>query len=153
LSRMGGMQLFNKIEPDGYSEFGRVWLSTANLAERLRFVQQLLMPSSSSLKTSDYGAPGTANTADPARLIQMRLPAAEWNHAAAVAGLFLDLLYPGEGAGNLGRDRQAAIDFLNANELGQPGASPFASLSGNAYDGRVRSLAGFLLSLPLFHEQ
>ncbi len=153
LSRMGGMMLFNKVEPDGYSEFGRLWLSTANLAERLRFVQQLLMPASSSLKASDYGVPGAANVTNPVRLIQSRLPSTHWNDAAAVVDLFLDLIYPGEGAGNLGRDRQAAIDYLNANELGQPGTSPFGSLSGTAYDGRVRSMVGFLLSLPLFHEQ
>ena len=70
LSRMGSMQLFNKAEPDGYSEFGRIWLNTANLAERMRFVQHLLMSSGSSLKTSDYSTPGSANTSDPVKLLK-----------------------------------------------------------------------------------
>jgi uncharacterized protein (DUF1800 family) len=153
LSRMGGMGLFNKTEPDGFSEFGRVWLNTANLAERMRFVQHLLMPSTSSLKTSDYGTPGAANTADPVRLLRLRLPASDWNKDSAVVDFFLGLIYPGEGAGNLGRDRQAAMDYLNADEAGVPGAAPFSSLGGSAYDGRVRSMVGFLLSLPLFQEQ
>jgi hypothetical protein len=153
LSRMGGMDLFNKAEPDGYSEFGRIWLNTANLAERMRFVQQLLMPASSALKTSDYGSPGSANTADPVKLLQLRLSDSAWKDAAAVVDFFLGLLFPGEGAGNMGRDRQAAIDYLNASEAGVPDASPFAGLSGAGYDGRVRSLVGLLMSLPRFQEQ
>jgi hypothetical protein len=152
LSRMGGMNLFNRAEPDGFSEFGRIWLNTANLCERMRFVQHLLMPGNSSTKDDDYGAAGVNNTSDPVRLLRLKLPGS-MNDAAAVVDFFLGLFYPGEGAGNLGRDRQAAIDFLNANELGVAGASPFDALSGNAYDGRVRSMVGFLLSLPRFQEQ
>ena len=153
LSRMGGMDLFNKTEPDGYSEFGRNWLNTANLAERMRFVQHLLMATTSSLKTSDDGSPGSANTSDPVKLLRLKLPSSSWNGDAAVVDFFLGLLFPGEGAGNMGRDRQAAIDYLNASETGVPGASPFSGLSGTAYDGRVRSMVGFLMSLPRFQEQ
>jgi hypothetical protein len=65
---------------------------------------------------------------------------------------FLGLLFPGEGAANRGRDREAAINYLNTNELGT-GSSLFSGLSGAAYDGRVRSMVGFLMSLPRFHEQ
>ena len=152
LNRMGNMALFNKPEPDGYSEFGRIWFNTANLDERMRFVQHLLMPTTSSLKTSDYGAPGRNNTSDPVGLIRLKLPSASWNNDAAVVDLFLGLLFPGEGAGNLGRDREAAINYLNLNEAGTA-SSPFNVLSGTAYDGRVRSMVGFLLSLPRFQEQ
>jgi hypothetical protein len=66
LSRMGGMSLFNKPEPDGYSEFGRNWLSTANLDERWRFAQHLLMASNYGLKNTDYGT--TRNISDPSAL-------------------------------------------------------------------------------------
>src|SRR6185503_8225231 len=59
LSRVGSMNLFNKVEPDGYSESGLIWLSTANLCERMRYIDPLLMPASSSLKSTDYGSPGT----------------------------------------------------------------------------------------------
>ena len=152
LSRMGGMNLFTKPEPDGWSEFARIWLNTANLCERMRFAQHLLMPTSSSLKSSDYSTPGLKNTSDPVALIKLKLPGASWNNDAAVVDFFLGLFFPGEGAANMGRDRQAAIDFLNQNDLGN-GSSPFSGLSGAAYDGRVRSLVGFLLSLPRFQEQ
>lgn len=152
LSRMGNMALFNKTEPDGYSEFGRIWLNTANLCERMRFVQHLLMPTTSSLKTTDYGNAGKANTSDPVALLKARMPAADWTNDGAVVDFFLGLLFPGEGAANMGRDRQAAIDFLNSNEVGTA-SSPFSGLSGTAYDGRVRSMVGFLMSLPRFQEQ
>ena len=65
----------------------------------------------------------------------------------------LGLLYPGEGAGNMGRDRQAALDFLNSNDTSVSGTSPFSGLSGTTYDNRVRSMVGFLMSLPRFQEQ
>ena len=152
LSRMGNMALFNKPEPDGYSEFGRIWLNTANLCERMRFAQHLLMANSGSLKGSDYGSPGLKNTSDPVALIKRKMPGADWNNAGAVVDFFLGLLYPGEGAANLGRDRQAALDYLNTNEAGTA-ASLFTGLSGAAYDGRVRSMVGFLMSLPRFQEQ
>ena len=152
LTRMGNMALFNKPEPDGYSEFGRNWLNTANLCERMRFAQHLLMPTTSSTKDDDYGSPGLKNTSDPVALLKLKLPGASLNNAAAVVDFFLGLLYPGEGAGNTGRDRQAAIDYLNLDEAGTT-TSAFSGLSGTAYDGRVRSMVGFLMSLPLFQEQ
>jgi uncharacterized protein (DUF1800 family) len=152
LNRMGGMGLFNKPEPDGWSEFGRIWMNTANLCERMRFAQHLLMAGNNSLKTSDYGSAGSRNTSDPVKLLQAKLPGASWNNAAAVTDFFLGLLYPGEGAANLGRDREAAINYLNTDEAGT-GSSPFSGLSGTAYDGRVRSMVGFLMCLPRFQEQ
>ncbi len=152
LSRMGGMMLFDKPEPDGYSEFGRIWLNTANLCERMRYAQHLLMPTTSSIKDDDYGTTGVANTSDPVKLLKLKLPVASQTNAAEVVDYFLSLFYPGEGAGNLGRDRQAAIDFMNLNELGTAN-SAFNLLTGAAYDGRVRSVVGFLMSLPRFQEQ
>jgi uncharacterized protein (DUF1800 family) len=148
LSRMGGMALFNKVEPDGYSEFGRIWLNTANLCERMRFVEHLLMPTTSSLKTTDYGTPGLKNTSDPAALIHLRLPATDWDNPAAVVDYFLGLFFPGEGMGNLGLDRQAAIDFLTTNDAGQP--APF-TLATN--ESRLRGMVAFLMCLPRFQEQ
>jgi uncharacterized protein (DUF1800 family) len=150
LSRMGGMGLFNKPEPDGFSELGRIWLNTANLCERMRYVQHLVMSTTNALKATDYGAPGSSNTSDPVALLRKRLPG-QLNNASAVVDFFLGLLYPGEGAGNLGRDREAAIIHLNTTEAGA--SSPFANVSGTDYDGRVRSMVGFLLSLPRFQEQ
>jgi uncharacterized protein (DUF1800 family) len=154
LSRMGGMGLFNKPEPDGFSEFGRIWLNTANLCERMRFAQHLLMPTAAGTKDDDYGAPGRLNTSDPVALLKLKLPQASWTNDGAVVDFFLNLLYPGEGTANLGRDREAAITYLNLNEAGT-GASAFAGLGSTtaAYDGRVRSMVGLLMSLPRFQEQ
>lgn len=152
LSRMGGMGLFNKPEPDGFSEFGRIWLNTANLCERMRFAQHLLMPTAAGTKDDDYGGAGRLNSSDPVMLLKLKMPSGSWNNDGAVVDFFLSLLYPGEGTANLGRDREAAITFLNLNEAGT-GASSFASLTGSAYDGRVRSMVGLLMSLPRFQEQ
>jgi hypothetical protein len=118
----------------------------------MRFVQHLLMPTTSSLKTTDYGTPGRQNTSDPVALLRLKLPASSWNNDAAVVDFFLALLYPGEGAANLGRDREAAITYLNLDDLGTASSS-FSGLSGAAYDGRVRSMVAFLMSLPRFQEQ
>ena len=153
LSRMGNMGLFNKPEPDGFSEFGRIWLNTANLCERMRFAQHALMPLSGSLKTSDYGTPGSKNTTDPVKLLKLKLAPGSWNNDGAVVDFFLALLYPGEGRGNLGPDRQAAISFLNPTELGA--ASPFNVLpnTGTSYDGRVRGMVALLMCMPRYQEQ
>ena len=53
-----------------------------------------------------------------------------------------------EGTGNLGQDRQAAIDFLNTNEQGA--SSPFVFAS---HDGRVRGMVALLMCFPRFQEQ
>jgi hypothetical protein len=146
LSRMGGMGLFNRPEPDGFSEFGRNWLSTANLDERWRFAQHLLMASNYGLKNTDYNTRN--NTSNPSALIRAKLPSGSWNDPAAITDFFLSMLYPGEGTANLGQDRQAAIDFLNTNEQGAPSAFNFT-----AHDGRVRGMVSLLMCFPRFQEQ
>ena len=151
LSRMGGMNLFNKAEPDGWSEYGLIWLNTANLCERYRFVQHLLMPTAGNLKLTDYNTRN--NTSDPVKLLKSKLPASSWNDAGAVADYFLNHLFPGEGLGNLGADRAAAINFLNTAENGTASAFTGVVHTTPAYDGRIRSLVGMLMSLPKFQEQ
>ena len=147
LSRMGGMGLFNKPEPDGFAEDGRIWLSTANLDERWRFAQHLLMATSYGLKSTDYGT--IRNVSDPARLVRLKLPAASWNDPGAIVDYFFGLLAASEGAGNLGIDRQAAIDFLNTADNGT-GPSAFNLTS---HDGRLRGMVALLMCLPRFQEQ
>jgi uncharacterized protein (DUF1800 family) len=151
LSRMGGMNLFSKAEPDGYSEFGRIWLSTANLAERMRYAQSFLMTTSYGLKDDDYGAGGRNNISDPARLVRLKLPSTSWNDPGAIVDFFLGILYPGEGAANLGLDRQAAIDFLNSNDAGTP--TPGTPFNLTTHDGRLRGTVALLMCLPRFQEQ
>jgi hypothetical protein len=153
LSRMGGMGLFNKAEPDGYSEYGRIWMNTANLCERMRYVQHLLMLTSSTTKDDDYGSPGVKNTSDPVSVLRSRLNAGSLTDAGSVVDVFLDILFPGEGRANLSLDRASAIEFLNTSEAGV--SSPFSDLTvGTAgYEGRVRSMAAWLMCLPRFQEQ
>jgi len=146
LSRMGGMNLFSKPEPDGYSEFGRIWMSTANLDERWRFAHHFLMATAYSLKTVD----GTRNnTSDPVKLIRLKLPSASWNDPGAIVDFFISLLYLGEGPANLGLDREAAINYLNTADDGTT-PSPF---NIDTHDGRVRGMVALLMCLPRFQEQ
>jgi len=157
LDAMGGMNLFSKTEPDGYSEFGRIWLNTANLDERWRYVHHLLEASSYSLKTREYSSyvdraginnNGALNSSDPSKLIRLRVPSASWNDPAALVDYFLDLLFPGEGKANLAQERATAIALLNSDDAGQ--SSPF---NFTAQDGRVRGMVAFLMSVPRFQEQ
>jgi len=154
LIRIGNMQLFNRPEPDGYPEFGRLWLNTANLCERMRFCEHLLMSASAASKTTDYGAPGVKNISDPVGLLQTRVPSASWNDPAAIVDFFISILYPGEGKANLDWDRTAAIQFLNFNQANPPQPSAFSGLSvGSAeYDGRVRGMVALLMTFPRFQE-
>jgi hypothetical protein len=147
------MGLFNKTEPDGYSEFGKVWLNTANLCERMRFVQHLLMASNSGTKSSDYGSAGLKNVSNPVKLLKMKVPSTGWTNAPVVVNYFLGNLYPGEGSANLDPDRQAAIQFLNTNEYGA--SDGFSGLDPNSatYDGRVRGMVALLMCFPRFQEQ
>jgi hypothetical protein len=145
---MGGMGLFNRPEPDGFSEFGTIWLNTANLCERMRFAQHLFMASSNPIKSSDYGTPGTRNISDPAQLIRLKLDPSQQNDPAAIVDYLLGLLYPGEGKANLDLDRQAAIQFLTTNDAGAP-----ASFSLSANEGRLRGAVALLMCLPRYQEQ
>jgi uncharacterized protein (DUF1800 family) len=146
LSRMGEMNLFGKVEPDGYSEFGRIWLNTSNLDERWRFVQHLLMASNYALKNTDYGT--IRNVSDPSKLIRLKVPSGSWNDPGAIVDFFLGLLDPGEGTANLQQDRAAAVAFLNSDDAGGP--SPFNLAT---QDGRVRGMVALLMCFPRFQEQ
>lgn len=135
-----GMRLFYREDPDGWSEFGRDWISTSTLVERMRFVQ-------------DYLRVGSPNS-DPVALLKLKLPPDKWRDAAAVAEFFCGLLFLGEGKANLALDSAAAVEFLNSNDAGS-GPSLFQYLDPNsiAYQNRVRGMVAMLMSLPRFHEQ
>jgi len=154
LVRMGNMTLFNRPEPDGYPETGRLWLNTANLCERMRFCEHLLMNTSAGSKSTDYGSAGVKNISDPVGLLKARVPSASWNDAGALVDFFLSILYPGEGKANLDLDRSAAIDFLNLDETNPPQASAFSLLSPTSagYDGRVRGMVALLMTFPRYQE-
>lgn len=148
LNRMGSMRLFDRAEPDGYPEGAAPWISSGTLAERLRFVQSMLLPTGS--RTED----ALSCTADPVTLLKARLPQASWSDAGAVSDLFLGLLFPAEGTANLDLYKRAAIRFLDTGDDGVA-ASPFRSLNQTAaaYDTRVRGMVAMLLTFPRFQEQ
>ena len=143
------MLLFDRAEPNGYPEAGPPWISAGTLAERLRFVQALLLASGQ----SGRGDAGNS-TANPVALLKMKLPSASWNDAGAVADYFLGILYPGEGKANLDSYRASAISFLDTADNGVT-SSPFSSLANNSttYDTRVRGMVSALMTSPRFQEQ
>jgi uncharacterized protein (DUF1800 family) len=150
LNRMGGMLLFDRSDPDGYPEAGAGWISAGTLAERLRWIQSFLTK----------GNPD-GNVSDPADLLFRKLPENQWRNAPAVAGYFVNLIYPGEGRANLEQYISNAVDFLNSDNAGVKNASTAFSLlnpDGNqqeldAYDLRVRGMVAMLLTLQRFQEQ
>ena len=149
LNRMGSMKLFDRAEPDGYPESAPPWISAGTLAERLRFVQALLIARGGSGRT-DAGN----SFVDPVALLKLKLPATEWGKAEAVADYFLGIIYPAEGRANLALYRSSALKFLNTGDNGVT-SSLFSSLSQTSatYDNRVRGMVAMLLTFPRFQEQ
>ena len=139
MERMG-QELFHREDPDGWSEFGADWINTSALVERMRFVQNFLKVG--------------ASDSDPVRLIKQRIPSSQWRDSTTIVSLFCDLLFLGEGSGNLYLDRAAAIKFLNTHENGISN-SPLNRLNpaSSAYDTRVRGMVALLMGLPRFQEQ
>lgn len=151
LNRMGAMKLFDRDTPDGYPEAAAPWISAGTLAERLRWVQNFLMPVSARGGVGDVSA---ATYADPVGLLRLRVPADRLADPTAVADYFIGTLYPAEGKANLDVYRSIALQFLNSGDDGKS-ASAFSSLavSSAAYDTRVRGMVAMLMTLPRFHEQ
>ena len=146
MGRMGSMGLFNRAEPDGYPETGPAWISAGTLAERLRYVQSLLL--------SGTGDDAGNNTTDPVALLKKKLPSASWNNATAVADYFVGILFPAEGRANLDLYRNAAVTFLNTDDAGTA-SSPFSGLGNTTtpYDTRVRGMVSLLMTTQRFQEQ
>jgi hypothetical protein len=143
LSRMGGMNLFDRDAPDGYPEFGPNWISAGTLVERIRFIQAFL--------NAGTGDDAGNHTCDPVALLKSRLPSLSWNNAGDVTDFFLGILYPAEGAANLKLYRDAGVAFLNTADDGFT-ASPFTAVT-TTYDTRVRGLVSMLMTLQRFQEQ
>ena len=149
LSRMGLMLLFDRAEPNGYSETAEAWISAGTLAERLRFVQAALMPVGMSGKSD-----GGANTLiSPVGLLQLRAPAAVRDSGLA-ADYFLDLLFPAEGKANLAAYLTMAVKFLDTADDGVT-PSPFSALNpaSTDYDNRLRGMVAALMTTQRYQEQ
>src|SRR5207249_2401441 len=91
VNRAGRMDLFNRAEPDGYPESAPGWISAGTLAERLRFVQALLIAPG----LTGHTDAGTLTKTDPVGLLQTKnVPITD---SAAVADYLLGILFPAEG--------------------------------------------------------
>lgn len=143
--RAGRMDLFNRAEPDGYPESAPGWISAGTLAERLRFVQALLIAPGQ----TGHADAGNSKT-DPVGLLRAKnVPITD---SAAVADYFLGLLFPSEGAANLAEYRTHMVKFLDTADNGTT-ASPLASLSATTADTRIRGAVAFLMTTARFQEQ
>ena len=153
MARMGTMALFDRGDPDGYPETAPGWISAGTLAERLRFVQTIVLPMSDSSR-GDGISGGNKSYVDPTGLIRQRLPSAQWADAPAVAGYLVSVLFPAEGSANLQAYRTGAESFLNTADDGVT-SSPFRLLTPGttAHDNRIRGMAAMLLTLQRFQEQ
>ncbi|MFN3410378.1 MAG: hypothetical protein ACK45B_15405, partial [Limisphaerales bacterium] len=88
--------------------------------------------------------------------LKKKLPSGSWNNAGAVADYFLSILFPAEGAGNLGPLRLAAVNFLNDGSAdSSPNTTPFVTLAHTSanYDTRVRGMVAMLMTQPRFQDQ
>jgi hypothetical protein len=157
---MGNMGLFDRDTPDGYPEGGTGWISAGTLAERIRFVQTFMMSTNTTLYAADAtakveGIPGgNNNISDPIKIIQRRLNDAGQDDPVAIANLFLDLLFLGEGKQNLDLYRSAAVRFLNTTDAGITLTYSSRPATGvDSREERVRGMVAMLMALPRFNEQ
>ncbi len=167
LNRMGGMLLFDRDAPNGYSEAGSGWISAGTLAERVRFIQTTLMMTALSgtvefTNKNDSISGGNHNITDPAALMKSRLTTvADQKNAGKVVDLFLGYIYPGEGRANLDLYRTAALNYLNSNDNGTPNSSLWGGLTDTSgvptdnttYENRLRGMISMLLTQQRFNEQ
>jgi uncharacterized protein (DUF1800 family) len=154
MNRMGGMNLFDRGDPNGYPEDVSGWISGGTLAERIRFVQAFCIASGQSGR-SDAGN----CVCNPVTLLNYKLPQqippGTLTNSTNVADYFVSILFPAEGAGNLTLYRNAAIKFLETSDTGAASAFSSLSMTGSpsAYENRVRGMVGMLMSFARFQEQ
>lgn len=162
LNRMGGMQLFDRQDPNGYPEDAPGWISAGTLAERIRWVQTFCMYTNETGRGDSINGNNTSNKSvcSPVALLAYKLPLQNppgaITNAANVADYLLSILFPGEGPGNLALYRAATIKFLNTADDGIT-SSPLNALSatGNPspLENRIRGALATLITAPRFQEQ
>ena len=150
-----GMELFARNEPNGWPEDGEEWIDSGTLVERMRFIQNLMVPSADPLKEEDLGSSQTENRCDPVALLQAKIASVDLASAGVVSDYFLGVFFPAEGTANLVLEREECLRLLNSDDFGTVDASPLSGLSvdSEAYDKRIRSLVSLLLCSPKFQEQ
>ncbi len=128
-----GMTLFQRDDPDGYSELGVDWMDTHSLLERLRFCQNLAINGESS------GGRWSLE-----RLMHDQ----DLTTAEEVLEYFNQLLFQGR----LSEHRKRVIlDFANTTNSGRP--DPVSQLRGSRKMNRLRQMVGMVLSTQEFQTQ
>lgn len=126
-----GMHLFNRDDPDGWSEIGLDWIDTGALLSRVQFAQELADDDISGLR---WDAVAWAN-------------AHQLTTAEAVVDYFDRLLFEGTMATS---NRDLLVRFATTDDAGTP--LPF-NPSRNDFERRLRELVGMILSMPQCHYQ
>ncbi len=126
-----GMHLFNRDDPDGWSEMGHDWIDTGTLLARLQFAQNL--------------------PAD--KVNNVRWDAAAWiransiTTAESVIDYFDRVLFQGRMSV---ANRALLVKYATTDDAGNP--LPFAPTRSD-HVARVRELVGIILSMPQWHYQ
>ncbi len=126
-----GMHLFNRDDPDGWSELGHDWIDTGTLLERIQFAQAL--------------------PAD--RITGVKWDALTWarNHGITTAEAAIDyfdhlLFHDSMSAAN----KDILVRFATTDADGNP--LPFDPARSD-FAARLRELVGMILSMPQWHFQ
>ncbi len=162
IARLGSMNIYDRDAPDGWAEYGSAWINAGTLAERARFIQTFLLASNDVAKADGISSPGSINRniANPVAILQAKLSTTAQQDATAVANLFVNILYPGEGSINTAAYRDIAAKFLQSDQYGDINTSQSFSTvygagtgAGSEYDTRVRGMVSMLMTLQRFSEQ
>ncbi len=115
--------------PTGYPEVGLPWIDTNGILERQNFASDLARRT------------GVNFGNDIIALLQDNGVSTTPGHAVEIVDFFIDALYGGVFSAE---GRQAAIDYLNTDDIGVP------ATYNNA---RIRETVGILMGFPEFFEQ
>jgi hypothetical protein len=126
-----GMDLFQRDEPDGYSEIGLDWIGTTTLLERINFARRF-----ASNVDSDYRWT-IENFIDPTQSLG----------AVEVIEVFDEVLFQGA---LTEAEKCVVIDYLETDLDGLPW--PLDPDASN-YETRIRDMVGFMLSMPRWQFQ
>jgi len=127
-----GMDLFQRDEPDGYSELGTDWIDTASMLERIEFVGELAENRNTEFAWDSLGY----------------LDARELKTPDDIIDFFDEILYQKTLSE---ANRNLLLEYLMTNEDGA--AEPLDRADSAAFQRRVQELVGLMLSLPQWHFQ
>jgi uncharacterized protein (DUF1800 family) len=126
-----GMTVFQRDEPNGYSELGKDWIDTASMLERIDFAQTL-----AENKTTNY----TWNAVQYVNRYGL-------NTAQKIVDHFADVMFGGT---LTAADKSRLVEFLTTNS----NYAPLPLNPGSAdFQARVQEFMSYMLNLPQWHFQ